>query len=621
MKRYLIFLSAILGLSVGCHAASPSFGSFNQTYFTTNNLFISIRTNWISTNSITTLIVTNLYVTNLYSTNIIVNGTNVATFGDLLWTNDTAIHPDGVIKIKPDIGYSYISPSNTYTRGWFGNQPLFVGLQLGTNFFDNLTNSSWRVLSATNDASQVILQLGQGVMTGQDLWIMSITNTPWNGRFTLPADSVVPGFGVVKLNNNQDWVGANGSVMLLKWSNPNWWEVGRWTSGSTNQPQSVVMNPTDNYLPRRQTAGVFNDSPLATPNGSTNLVASGGIILGGTNSVDYFGGFAEGFAWGLFNDTDKGGSGVWNAIIGGGSGSGNQSYVDIGGTTASSQVSATLFNGSDNYYSSFNVQFPVAQSGVYVGWETTNLVSLRPFITDGADPYAHTFDTASSMATSGLATFMNGKTNRLSIGPTGQIIFGPGTTNVLYRSGTDLVYTNGYSSGVTFQVRDGSGRNAGFGTDSGGNALVTSGTGLSVKFAPDNGSTTYFASPTAFYPNNTNVNLGFFGEALRWGDFLQAGKHYHYGTLSGTGLTNYARLTVYHSNAEGIYDSQAGGTGSFAPHAFKVGATNVAKFDTSSAAGETRFWLYDEDNGTMERVTVGIPDSGGAGFKLLRIPN
>lgn len=620
MKRYLIFLSALLGLSVGCHAASPSFGSFNQTYFTTNNLFISIRTNWISTNSITTLIVTNLYVTNLYSTNIIVNGTNVATFGDLLWTNDTAIHPDGVIKIKPDIGYSYISPSNTYTRGWFGNQPLFVGLQIGTNFFDNLTNSSWRVLSATNDASQVILQLGQGVMTGQDLWIMSITNTPWNGRFTLPADSVVPGFGVVKLNNNQDWVGANGSVMLLKWSNPNWWEVGRWTAGSTNQPQSVVINPTDNYFPVRQSAGVFADSPLNIPSaGSTNVIADGALYVG-PNSFGFWG--ASDYSIVSVHDVDQSepnnnGFAIWTI-----SGALNGA-IDGTVTTNAALLSVGVANGTFGS----SVVWTGVQTNMFLdgqfGTNNPSVFRLHPTVEDISANAAYTFDTPTWQlkTAADLARFKNAGTNMLSIGHTGQIIFGPGTTNVLYRSGTDLVYTNGYSSGVTFQVRDGSGRNAGFGTDSGGNALVTAGTGLSVKFAPDNGSTTYFASPTAFYPNNTNVNLGFFGEALRWGDFLQAGKHYHYGTLSGTGLTNYARLTVYHSNAEGIYDSQAGGTGSFAPHAFKVGATNVAKFDTSSAAGETRFWLYDEDNGTMERVTVGAADSGGVGFKLLRIPN
>lgn len=38
-------------------------------------------------------------------------------------------------------------------------------------------------------------------------------------------------------------------------------------------------------------------------------------------------------------------------------------------------------------------------------------------------------------------------------------------------------------------------------------------------------------------------------------------------------------------------------------------------------AGETYLMVYDVDNATLERVTVGAADSGGAGFKVLRIPN
>lgn len=49
--------------------------------------------------------------------------------------------------------------------------------------------------------------------------------------------------------------------------------------------------------------------------------------------------------------------------------------------------------------------------------------------------------------------------------------------------------------------------------------------------------------------------------------------------------------------------------------------SEAARFDSSTTAGDTRFMLYDVDNGTIERVTVGIADSGGVGYKVLRIPN
>ncbi|HYE85972.1 MAG TPA: hypothetical protein VEA16_06435 [Vicinamibacterales bacterium] len=45
------------------------------------------------------------------------------------------------------------------------------------------------------------------------------------------------------------------------------------------------------------------------------------------------------------------------------------------------------------------------------------------------------------------------------------------------------------------------------------------------------------------------------------------------------------------------------------------------RVDASSTAGQTRLLVYDVDNGTVERVTVGAADSCGSGFKCLRIPN
>lgn len=50
-------------------------------------------------------------------------------------------------------------------------------------------------------------------------------------------------------------------------------------------------------------------------------------------------------------------------------------------------------------------------------------------------------------------------------------------------------------------------------------------------------------------------------------------------------------------------------------------AVEVGRFDTNATAGNTRFMVYDVDNATLERVSVGAADSGGVGFKVLRIPN
>jgi hypothetical protein len=45
------------------------------------------------------------------------------------------------------------------------------------------------------------------------------------------------------------------------------------------------------------------------------------------------------------------------------------------------------------------------------------------------------------------------------------------------------------------------------------------------------------------------------------------------------------------------------------------------RVDDSTAGGETRMLLWDVDAGALVRVTVGVDDSAGAGYKVLRIPN
>jgi len=52
-----------------------------------------------------------------------------------------------------------------------------------------------------------------------------------------------------------------------------------------------------------------------------------------------------------------------------------------------------------------------------------------------------------------------------------------------------------------------------------------------------------------------------------------------------------------------------------------VSDTEVARIDNDNTAGNTRFMIYDVDNGTLERVSVGAADSGGSGYKVLRINN
>jgi hypothetical protein len=52
-----------------------------------------------------------------------------------------------------------------------------------------------------------------------------------------------------------------------------------------------------------------------------------------------------------------------------------------------------------------------------------------------------------------------------------------------------------------------------------------------------------------------------------------------------------------------------------------TGGVVAFEADDNATAGNTKVLVWDVDNGGLERVSVGVADSGGAGFKLLRIPN
>lgn len=74
-----------------------------------------------------------------------------------------------------------------------------------------------------------------------------------------------------------------------------------------------------------------------------------------------------------------------------------------------------------------------------------------------------------------------------------------------------------------------------------------------------------------------------------------------------------AWLDNTHATRTSVFSVQTVGNGS--------GLTIIAEFDLPTAAGDTGFAIYDLDNAAVERVSVGAADSGGTGFKVLRIPN
>lgn len=92
----------------------------------------------------------------------------------------------------------------------------------------------------------------------------------------------------------------------------------------------------------------------------------------------------------------------------------------------------------------------------------------------------------------------------------GQMIFGPGTTNVLQRNVNNLEWTNSATTGngVLFDVINGNGVRARFGVDQDEQVAVIAPAGKFIKLEANNGNQVYGASSTGFYPVGTNQALG-----------------------------------------------------------------------------------------------------------------
>ncbi|MFW9893903.1 MAG: hypothetical protein ACFFFO_16985 [Candidatus Thorarchaeota archaeon] len=136
---------------------------------------------------------------------------------------------------------------------------------------------------------------------------------------------------------------------------------------------------------------------------------------------------------------------------------------------------------------------------------------------------------------------------------------------------------------------------------SGAELVVAAGsaTAPSIRFSSDS-DTGFFYSPVAIRWSIGGVERGVF--ASTWFSVPN-------GTVSNPGLE-------FQSDADnGMYLVSADKIG------LSAGGAAAVQLDKSVTAGDTRLLLYDVDNATLERVTVGATDSGGAGYKVLRIPN
>lgn len=182
---------------------------------------------------------------------------------------------------------------------------------------------------------------------------------------------------------------------------------------------------------------------------------------------------------------------------------------------------------------------------------------------------------------------------------------GPGTPQALVRVGNPFGTPYVWLPVNNTRLEFGSGANVQMYSD-----------GVNFFFENTTGACYFISSNACRFLTTTAQSVEFYtNSTFAWGFEGSGGHLYNIADNREIRLGASNDLRLYHDGTNSFIQNDTGALG------IKQSSTEVARFDTSATAGDTRFMIYDVDNGTLERVTVGAADSGGAGFKVLRIPN
>lgn len=373
------------------------------------------------------------------------------------------------------------------------------------------------------------------------------------------------------------------------------WQI---IGSATTSSGGTTINPTDGTIPVRQDASTFADSPLSV-NGSSQL---NGLVTASSGRASYI--LDTSVSHSSDDILQLKNSGADLMQIG----------VDTGGA-----------NGHWYLYDSSGASYVYAQSGassanLLLNIGGTSYTRLNP--SRNSPNTAYEFGTSITHSSGNIVDVKNNTTNVLSVQYDGALIFGPGTTNVLYRNGTDLVYTNGaQQSQLKVVVGDGSFASIyPVGSGAGYSVFRSSQIGLRLL----NSGSQYSFQDSTFSPLGTGAQSFSLGNNTADGgwDLIyldNQGSGYFYG--SGIGSGNYERGAIKHNGSSSgwVFDIQASGTGSYRPGFMSVGTTNYFSWQANETANETGVLV--RYNGSIQKVTVGAVDSGGSGYRVLRVPN
>jgi hypothetical protein len=262
-------------------------------------------------------------------------------------------------------------------------------------------------------------------------------------------------------------------------------------------------------------------------------------------------------------------------------------------------------------------------AGVATFLATPSSANLLAAVTDETGTGALVFGTAPTFTTSITVTLDIGGSGTTGTQKTFKTTTGNGTTDA-------FVWVRGNNGATTAATLNNTGLSVGARAP---DALLTASANTAASTAPSSGTVLHVAaadsatcrhlvdafagvpaitmrrsqgtaaSPTA--TQSTNI-IGSFG-AHGYGATA-------YGVNAGAGF-NIIASENWTDAAMGAYISLLA-----SPNGTTIVAEKV-RVDCPTTATHTSLMLYDVDNNTVERVTVGAADSGGVGFKVLRIPN
>jgi hypothetical protein len=202
-----------------------------------------------------------------------------------------------------------------------------------------------------------------------------------------------------------------------------------------------------------------------------------------------------------------------------------------------------------------------------------------------------------------------------------------GTSSVGIGATVNIAQNNAVAIGATASVTAANGVAIGNGATVTGTSSSSMSIGFGVTCANLANALTIGASVAAYQANTVLIghSNGFTEFTVGKGNVAAAPQALLFRLTNGSG-TNIAggALTLQAGlgtgNAASARVNLAVGAPGASGATLQGALTCVAAAHTATAT-ETGLMIFDVDNGVLERVTVGAADSGGVGFKLLRIPN